>query len=156
MGNNMIYILTFTAIFVSAITFGQNSNVVLESAKAPFPPCFYAKHKSHVFIIFDNDTINQYQEPENTVKYGKWVYFRKNGYVKKEGFFEWGMKQGYWKYYSKNNQLIKTIKYKNNQKLEVLDSKKNIKYSFDYKKQSEKWDFGESRFLEKGKCQIKY
>jgi antitoxin component YwqK of YwqJK toxin-antitoxin module len=105
-------------------------------------------------ILFNQDTINQTQNTGNEIKYGRWVFFRKNGYVKHEGYYEWGMKQGYWKYYSRKNQLKKIVKFKNDKVLEIHKRKGNYHKFFEYKKASENWDFGESRYLEKGNCQI--
>jgi len=143
-------------IFLIYSSKGFTQNNIFKAFLSPQKPCYYALNRNNptspYIITFNQDTINQFQELDKNVKYGRWVYFRKNDYVKKEGYYEWGMKQGYWKYYSKQNQLEKIIKFKNDQILEIINLKKNSKKFFNYKKAIDKWDFGESRFLEMGNC----
>jgi antitoxin component YwqK of YwqJK toxin-antitoxin module len=151
-------------IFITVIIYCQlasaqskNSGSTLTIKEDTLLACFRASNKMvDYYIIFKNDTINNII---NNNRYGKWVFFRNNGYVKKVGYYEWGLKQGYWKYYNRKNRLKKIIKYKNDQKIEVFNLKLNNTKSFMYKEKDYNflspvinWTFPNSRFIEKGNC----
>ena len=60
-------------------------------------------------FIVNREKINRYDQQR--FKHGKWKYFHKNGNLQLEGNYKHGFKNGYFKEYSSDGNLISTTKY---------------------------------------------
>lgn len=66
-------------------------------------------------FLVDRIKINRKDSKEK--KHGKWKWFYDNGVVKSEGYFLHGKKNGYFKLYTREGDLLNIEKWKNNEKL---------------------------------------
>jgi lipopolysaccharide export LptBFGC system permease protein LptF len=120
---------TLLVILFSALTICGNSQEFLtyidsnncDSSLTGIPN----RYTDSYFEILNGDTINQFiiswefvnSNRQDEIKSisrkmvplrdGKWVFFRKNGYVKKQGFYTLGIRTGKWVYYDRKNQVKK-------------------------------------------------
>ncbi len=60
-------------------------------------------------FIVNRDRINR--RDRNNLKQGRWVYFYDNGYIRMEGAYRDDMKNGYFKQYDRNGNLVVVEKY---------------------------------------------
>ncbi len=75
-------------------------------------------------MVICNDTINQFllvKSFQKNKRFGYWVYFRRNGYKIKEGYYDLSTfkKDGTWRYYNKNHVYRKSIIYKQGKKVMI-------------------------------------
>ena len=59
---------------------------------------------------------------------GKWMWFYPDGKVRLVGFFNHGLKNGYFKTYDENGNLVSTEKYVNGEKEKKAEALHNLKY----------------------------
>ncbi|MES2837670.1 MAG: hypothetical protein V4667_09115 [Bacteroidota bacterium] len=140
-------VLSLLLIVISCSLYAQSSDCLKAKGKYDILEPYYQ--------ILGKDTINRYANEDEIIKYGRWVYFRKTGYIKSTGYYFAGNKQGYWRFYDKKNNLVKIKKYRNNQLIEVNDIVNKKKKTYPFEPYNSAWDYGgdyTGEYLEMGNC----
>ncbi len=65
---------------------------------------------------------------------GKWMWFYPDGKVKEVGFFNHGLKNGYFKMYDENGNLLSTVKYVNGEKEKKAEALSQLEVRTEYYK----------------------
>ncbi|PLX01758.1 MAG: hypothetical protein C0595_13575 [Marinilabiliales bacterium] len=80
--------------------------------------------------VVERERINRYDA--DTLPNGKWKWFYDNEVLKKEGNFKHGLKNGYFKEYDKNGDLISATKFVNGEKIEKAEELAKLDVRTDY------------------------
>jgi antitoxin component YwqK of YwqJK toxin-antitoxin module len=80
--------------------------------------------------VVSRERINRYDSKH--LPHGKWKWFYDDGTLKMEGTFSHGLKNGYFKEYDRNGNLISVVKYVNGEKEEKTEELTQLDIKTDY------------------------